>query len=1200
MSLELITKAFFTLYALPVLQGVIASGIYEYLKEECTLLHDKLSLSFDESVTEALCRAIKRYKDIDSDKAEALSHDKIRFYLRVLKDDIIGLEPVDRKKYINNNLYKLFKEEVKKSTTALRHLSLELMKDCKKQQIEILNNLNSVQTKTEQIIENTEVLLEDTKEIKVDLKLIKSSLSNFQNASYNFDIQHNGKIDLICPIPVNVALRKDVVKRSKQILDSEYALHIYGTYKSGKSVLACLIAQEYPEYTKIRAELDYWNQINIYSLLKRIGTTGKKIVIIDGLQETNSDRLDNICKDIMNFANKDTLIIVTTCESFVSISLNRKSIITEIESTQLSEEDVLSIVDNSNESWGRLVYNITEGNPQLVQLAINFLESRHYRLSKKDLRDLFAFDGDMDISVQCKKVLSRMLPDKESLNLLNRLLLLGPVFTKEECEIVADIAPAITLPHTLLANMTGTWLKDNGSTYEITPLIRKSIKPELNIYVKRDCCNAIAENIVKTKSLSVSDVMRLFGLYMTGGMFEKMAELYIYTLLYLHEHNALKSEFGSLLKGFWHNMLLPKDLQLQTKIIIRYMQLSLFGISEPGEYDSTAEELYLLINTADVETQQQFNGLYNILSVYYLLSGNVEKQKKCASKTIPSELTEELNKKIGPEQLFLVQLNQVKDYNNLFLLMESQTQGNFVLYDLYSDGVHCAINHIIEGLTEKEKIKLLDDIIAKSNDLGLDNLYPFASCAVAKKIQIYSSNKNISEVHRLYADNTSLLNYELGKLQLNFAYAVALEENELAVNAGQYFIKATEIRNLSIASFISLHSYIAAAKYIGETDSQKSVNILCDFMKLPGFGKYLMESQMMIFYGTLSIAYWFNNQRKEAIQMNNIIMDYVWKNRNEVKDDCKEIIVRQGAMLYQYMQIALQDKQDSEKLPLKYDLYTYSINNILNLYCPTRIWGCLALTCLMNDIISGNNDITYSYTQKTLDFCKTADSSVSQIINIMSSMIPLLLQKEDWDAVEYLVITSASSMQKLSDRPKGSEVILLYSALLYITCRRVEKQNTKENIDNERIIAIAEKFVEVIGIPDLGKVIVSVLSNEQPDYEKIENDILKTASYLWHIDNFNTPDIAILMHRLYGFWSMNWNQHSLIESANNTLIAIFKNRLRKTPEAFNLQYSDINRLISDALKEQGFESTHKLIKAYYYLLKNPPKVNNELEDFFCP
>ena len=90
---------------LPVIQSLIASGIYEYLKDECLLPSDSLSLTFDNSVKEALCRAVKKYKAIDRDDAEIFADSEFSYYFRVLKDDLLNLEPINRKIYIYQNLY---------------------------------------------------------------------------------------------------------------------------------------------------------------------------------------------------------------------------------------------------------------------------------------------------------------------------------------------------------------------------------------------------------------------------------------------------------------------------------------------------------------------------------------------------------------------------------------------------------------------------------------------------------------------------------------------------------------------------------------------------------------------------------------------------------------------------------------------------------------------------------------------------------------------------------------------------------------------------------------------------------------------------------------------------------------------------------------------------------------------------------------
>jgi tetratricopeptide (TPR) repeat protein len=155
----LLTIASLKLFALPIIQNVIASGIYEYLKTECLLPSDTLSLTFDNSVKEALCRAVKKSKKIDRDDAEIFADSEFRFYFKVLKDDLINLEPIDRKTYINQNLYKTFVDEVKKSPTAMRHLSFRLIRHSVSLQRQALSVIEGLSTAINQTLSNTEEIL---------------------------------------------------------------------------------------------------------------------------------------------------------------------------------------------------------------------------------------------------------------------------------------------------------------------------------------------------------------------------------------------------------------------------------------------------------------------------------------------------------------------------------------------------------------------------------------------------------------------------------------------------------------------------------------------------------------------------------------------------------------------------------------------------------------------------------------------------------------------------------------------------------------------------------------------------------------------------------------------------------------------------------------------------------------------------------
>lgn len=1071
------------------------------------------------------------------------------------------------------------------------------MRDCKKAEKEVLNILKEIRPVINKTYANTETILDETAGIKKVLADMQAKLTTIYSDRFNFDIQRNDTIDLICPIPEKVAQRSELVLQCKQHLDNDLIIHIYGTYKTGKSVLACLVAQQYQNYEKIRITLDYKNQISIQNILQVIEGGNKKVVIIDGLNVQDQDELDTYCRIFRQYATKEFLIIITSHDSFASISLDKKSAVKEAESLSLGVEDVTELFDESHKKWGELIYGITSGSPQLVQLALNFVESRNYQLNEKNLYDLFTFDGGMDLSTQCRKVLSRMLSDRESLNLLNRLLLLGTSFTREECQIVASVNPAVETPLTHLSNLVGTWIKENGDQYEISPLLRKALKPDLISYTKSDCCKAIADHIVQSKQLSANDVMRLFTLYSSGGLYDDMADLYIDTLCYLQSTGASDSYFGKLIKGFWHNMPLPEEMTLDKKIVIRSLQLCLCGISNPGKYDNAADELYMLMDNAEPDTRRELGGIYEVISYYYLLSGNVAKHNEIHNNIIPSDISKEINNKISPQQLLLLQLSQIRDLENLFLLMASMSTDSFEMYDMFMDGVNCAINNILVNAPTEKHVECLEAVIAKAYELGIQSLYPFAVSAASRLIQIQSSQKNVAEVERLYHENSKLLEYKIGELQLNYAIAVAFEENGLEQNAQTHFLYATKVKDLNLASHISLQSYLSAVTYVGKSDTQGAVDILCDFMKIPGFANHLLENQKMLFYGSLSIAYWFNKQHKEAIRINNVITDFVWRNRQNTDDSFKDVVIRQGLMLCHYLHRELHGADAPDNIPLMHNLYTVPIRDIFDLYSASRLWGVLTLTFTLNDIIEDNEDVTYSYANKAIEFCKIADSTVSQYIGIISQCIPLLLSRENLDGVEYMIETMASTLANLKDAPAKLDETFIYNALLQIACWRVIKLNKCEYFDDDRVKDIIEKYSKSIGKIELGEYIVSMLYDSTPDYAKTDNDILKTAAYLWHIDDYNTPDMVILMHRVFVLWSRNWNQKSLINSLNVLFVSIINHQIRFNPSAFSLRNKDVSELVGRALKVDGFEAAHKLIIAYNYLLQSPPEVHGELEDF---
>ena len=84
-------------------------------------------------------------------------------------------------------------------------------------------------------------------------------------------------------------------------------------------------------------------------------------------------------------------------------------------------------------------------------------------------------------------------------------------------------------------------MQKNEDKYQVFPLLKKALKPDLNAYVNRDCCDRIADIIISRGSLSLSDALSIFALYVKGSLYEKAAILYLQVIHLLSDKGLLKS-----------------------------------------------------------------------------------------------------------------------------------------------------------------------------------------------------------------------------------------------------------------------------------------------------------------------------------------------------------------------------------------------------------------------------------------------------------------------------------------------------------------------------------------------------------------------------------------------------------------------------------------------------------------------------------
>ena len=149
---------------LPILQNIVASAAYDKVKNIMYADDDSDNDAFRKVMREAFVSAVKKTKkDANDVQIEKTEREEFRYYQKVIIDEIVLLEPTDKKKYINQDLYIAFKNEVMKRQDALSGLSLALAQEC----VKTAQENESLLTQ----------LLGDVTEIKDDIKTIKESVT---------------------------------------------------------------------------------------------------------------------------------------------------------------------------------------------------------------------------------------------------------------------------------------------------------------------------------------------------------------------------------------------------------------------------------------------------------------------------------------------------------------------------------------------------------------------------------------------------------------------------------------------------------------------------------------------------------------------------------------------------------------------------------------------------------------------------------------------------------------------------------------------------------------------------------------------------------------------------------------------------------------------------------------------------------------
>ena len=168
---------------LPILQSIVASAAYDKVKNIMCADDGSDNDAFRKVMREAFTDAVKKVRRDSSDATQKKTvADEFRYYLRVLIDDLVKLEPSARKKYIENDLYDAFREEVLNRQDALQHINIALSQAAIQGQQEYARVIDNMHELTVAANKKLDGITEDVQSIK---EIVKKQPKSFAELSSN-------------------------------------------------------------------------------------------------------------------------------------------------------------------------------------------------------------------------------------------------------------------------------------------------------------------------------------------------------------------------------------------------------------------------------------------------------------------------------------------------------------------------------------------------------------------------------------------------------------------------------------------------------------------------------------------------------------------------------------------------------------------------------------------------------------------------------------------------------------------------------------------------------------------------------------------------------------------------------------------------------------------------------------------------------
>lgn len=1168
-----------TTYVLPILQSIIASRMDSSMNDWAKIENNSDEGKFNLIMKKAFIAAVEKVKGcspkIIKDNVDELFDDCRDAVLQ----EILSTEPVHVKAYVEEKLYVAFKNELENCEEAIPFINKAILTAIQQQSSILYKNIQTLQEKDSDIQKATESILKITKKIMGEKGFSACKI-----------IPYIDKTPI--SLPRLCSDRHSLIDELETLLKTNKALILYAGVKEGKTVASRLLARRLKNnYQIIEIDLAYSNELNLEYIINSYDSSNKYLFILDGVLY-DSEQYEAFSDLISRLANEDRLFVINCYDKISDYIFDDTFHLEEKELPPLSLEEVMNMMPQGcDSSLVNVVWGLCQGQPFLTNALCSFLETKKWKMTGEEVKELFTFSHRDSLKKKVKILLSNTIKDDNAYNLLNRLMVVSDDFSEKECAVLASINPCLRNPRFLLDKLLGTWVFERNGKYHLSGLLRKTIEPDLLPQEIKDCYGREADRLLQKQQLSIFDVLTVLNCFIQAGDIEQAGGFYVSMLMKLRDLNISDTDDISLLKAIWIGVNLPKFMSVQMKLSIRIIQLNVLKDLKKQDVDNILNETSELVEMDNIDKEFRSTSI-QALAAYCLLNGKNEKAILFQQKWLDSPDCKSI---LDARNMALVSLDKVETCEELYSWLSLYEKINYPEDDIFSEGALVVINKIYDKTEVCYREKILRDILNHTMECKAD-IYSVV-CA-AKLIDFYWEIGKEAEARKVMNDVSGYLASGLGEILLNYSFGLGLCNHCLPEEAYSYLEKAANGKHIEKACMVALNARCTFAQIIGDKGDKVGANaLITDLVDHPDFGKIFSLWEQNAALGALSYAMWENGQYKESIKLLLKIEHYLWTVRNNKDSNYINLSIRY-VILVLYIHALSLNKTVNEKFALPdYSLFTKQIKSIEKEFKPERNFMKEELLYELAERYVGEDEALIIL-EHMMDFLREDAAAYAHLLSVMVQAVPLCLAKGRKDIVEYIIATvlSASYGQDIEHK-KGNERLVLDGSLLFIVAYRAKCLMAGCSFDEDWLFGMTERCLSLMDDSSDEEYMIDQMLSPTPDYNGVKDIIRKSVINIYH---FKRVEFS---KQLYLLWSESVILNSIgkFPSAQhflkNFVLNYAKFLINENPEKFGISLVAAESLFSKVANLENIEYVKKIIQGLYFNVKGNVEVSEEMKCF---